>query len=177
MKAATDLEEWIESEPVSRRTAKGEKFLHMMLDQLDKKDEERRVRIEKNVAQARRVMGVGKEQPGIMSKLRKGPTKVANTEGCVSWSGVQRQEGCQEGGNSQVGICQEGGNSQASRYLTQGEAQEQRGTECTEEAEPVHAGPARPGWKSSQANSPGMESADLGTTKNIVSEGGLGEKC
>ena len=114
-------------------------------------------------------MGVGKGQPG--------PKKVANTEGYVSHSGVNGQEGCQEGGNSQVGICQEGGNSQASQYLTQGEAQEQRGTECTEEAEPVHAGPDRPGWKISQANSPGMESADLGTTKNNVSEGGLGEKC
>ena len=110
-------------------------------------------------------MGVGTEQPG--------PKKVANTEGCVSHSGVHGQEGCQEGGNSQVGICQEGGNSQASRYLTQGEAQEQRGTECTEEAEPVHAWPARPGWKSSQASGLGMESADLGTKYPNVSEGGL----
>ena len=49
------------------------------------------------------------------------------------------------------------------------------GTKCTEEAEPVHAGPAKPGWKSSQANSPGMESADLGTKHPNVSEGGFGE--
>ena len=52
--------------------------------------------------------------------------------------------------------------SQANQYITKGEAQEQRETECTEEAEPVHAWPARPGWKSSQASGLGMESADLG---------------
>ena len=56
--------------------------------------------------------------------------------------------------------------------MNQGEAQEQRGTECTEEAEPVHAGPARPGWKSSQASGLGKESADIATINPDVSGGG-----
>ena len=46
-----------------------------MLDQLHKEDEERRVWIEKKVAKARKLMGVGKEQPSIMTKLRKAPKR------------------------------------------------------------------------------------------------------
>ena len=38
--AAANLDEWTESGPVSTRTAKKKRFLHRMLDQLDKEDEE-----------------------------------------------------------------------------------------------------------------------------------------
>ena len=54
-------------------------------------------------------------------------------------------------------------------------AKEKRGTECTEEVEPVLAWPARPEWKSSQASGLGRESADLGITYTDVSEGGSGK--
>ena len=40
----------------------------------------RRVRMETKVAKARKMMGVGKEQPSIMTKLRKGPKKVVSQE-------------------------------------------------------------------------------------------------
>ena len=43
MEAAADMEEWIEMEPASTRTSKEGKFLHRMLDQLDKEDEEKRI--------------------------------------------------------------------------------------------------------------------------------------
>ena len=38
------------------------------------------MRIEKKVAKARSKMGVGKEQPSIMSKLKRVPKRVANTQ-------------------------------------------------------------------------------------------------
>ena len=40
----------------------------------------RRVRMETEVAKARKMMGVGKEQPSIMTKLRKGTKKVVSQE-------------------------------------------------------------------------------------------------
>ena len=45
--AAATLEEWTESRPVRTRTAKEERFLHRMLDQLDKENKEMRLRLEK----------------------------------------------------------------------------------------------------------------------------------
>ena len=77
------------------------------------------------------------------------------------------QEACQEDNVSQVRINKEGEPSQA---------KEQRGTECTEEAEPVLAWPARSGWKSSQTSGLDGESADLGIKYPNVSEGGPGKK-
>ena len=64
------MEEWIEMEPASTRRPKEERFLHRMLDQLDKEDEEKRIKIEKRVAKARGMMGVGREEPSIMSKIK-----------------------------------------------------------------------------------------------------------
>ena len=57
------------------------------------------------------------------------------------------QEARQEDDISQVRITREGDTSQAELYLNPEGAQEQRGTECIEEAEPVLAWPARPRWK------------------------------
>ena len=59
------------------RSAKEEGFLYRMLDQLDREQEERRVKLEKKVAKARKQMGVGKEQPSIMTKMRRAPKEVA----------------------------------------------------------------------------------------------------
>ena len=54
------------------RSAKEERFLYRMLDQLDREQEERRVKLEKKVAKARKQMGVGKEQPSyICDKFEK----------------------------------------------------------------------------------------------------------
>ena len=86
------------------------------------------------------------------------------------------QEARQEDVISQDRKNKEGGTSQAKLYLSQGEDQEQRGTECTEEAEPVLALPARNGGKSSQASGLGRESTNLGTKYPDVSEGGPGKK-
>ena len=49
-------------------------------------------------------MGVGKEQPSILTKLRKAPKKFVSKE--------QGQEAHREGAHSQVGHSQEGKKSQ-----------------------------------------------------------------
>ena len=70
--AAADLEEWNEGRPMRTRSAKEERFLYRMLDQLDREQEERRVKLEKKISKARKQMGVGKEQPSyICDKFEK----------------------------------------------------------------------------------------------------------
>ena len=75
------------SEPISKRTTKEEKFLHRILDQLDNEEdgqmEEKDKRIEKMVSKARSKMGVGREQPSIMSKLKRVPKGAADSQECT----------------------------------------------------------------------------------------------
>ena len=60
-------------DPASIRTPKKERFLHRMLN---KEDKEKRIKIEKRVAKARGKMGEGREQPSIMSKMKRIPKRV-----------------------------------------------------------------------------------------------------
>ena len=54
--AAATLKEWTDYRPVRTRSAKEERFLYKMLDQLEKEDEERRVKLEKKVTKATKLM-------------------------------------------------------------------------------------------------------------------------
>jgi hypothetical protein len=59
--------QWMEREPASTRTSKEEEFLHRMQDQLDKEDDEKRIKKGKRIAKTRGKMGVGREQNSLLS--------------------------------------------------------------------------------------------------------------
>ena len=105
VKEASSWEEWREEEikeQESKRTVQEERWLWKRLEESDNQQakEERYNILKKNrkVAKEREKMKVGKEQPGIMDKLRRVSTKVHVQDG----DGLQSQEGVPWGNHQLV---------------------------------------------------------------------------
>ena len=119
VKEASSWEEWREEEikeQESKRTVQEERWLWKRLEESDNQQakEERYNTLKKNrkVAKAREKMKVGKEQPGIMDKLRRVSTKVQVQDG----DGLQSQEGVQEGNHQLVAREDQGGDQRGGQH-------------------------------------------------------------